>query len=295
MDGAKKKLTTFLNESFLPLGLKMLWSTMLLEIPGEYVEMLNGDMADSHPYVRCACGSDKVLNYGIPKNNGRYFLCRTCRTSFKAPVYQREWNEIYRTCGTENPTYDFWLENYRHLLRESRDLPIMDLGAGYGNDTIYLQRQGFNTVSCDYSEEALRRLRGLVDTTATVCLDMLDGLPFPPNTFQVIVANLSLHYFSWHDTERVIEEIRRVLLEDGCLLCRVNSISDTEHGAGQGTHIEENYYDVDGKHKRFFDEKQLGKLFRGWKTLHRFEQRMIRFGKTKIFWEVVVRKGDFLD
>jgi SAM-dependent methyltransferase len=289
MEMAKKYLTTFLNENFFPFGLKMLRSAMLFEFPREYVELLNSDKVYSHPYVRCACGSDRVLNYGIPKNNGRYFYCRMCETSFKEPVYQREWNKTYSICGTENPTYDLWLEKYEHLLRESRDVPIIDLGAGYGNDTIYLKRQGFNTVSCDYSEEALRRLKGLVDTTPTMCFDMLDGLPFLSNTLKTIVANLSLHYFAWYDTEQIIEEIHRVLKKGGCLLCRVNSTGDKENEAGQGTPIEENYYDVGGKLKRFFNEKQLKKLFRGWKPLHRFEHSIIRFGKTKIFWEVVVR------
>ncbi len=290
MDGAKTKLTKFLNESFLPFGVKVLWSSMLWEYPREYVELINSDPAYGHPHVRCACGSDKVFNYGIPKNNGRYFMCRTCEASFKASVYQGEWNKIYRTCGAENPTYDYWLGKYDHLLKESRDLPIMDLGCGSGNDTIYLHQRGFKTVSCDYSDEALRRLSGLVNSATTVCFDMLDGLPFPSNTFKVIVANLSLHYFSWHDTEGVATEIRRILMKNGYLLCRVNSVGDTEHGAGQGTPIEENYCDVGGKRKRFFDEKQLEKLFRRWEILHCVEQRMMRTGKTKIFWEVVVQK-----
>jgi len=286
---AKRYLTTFLNENFFPLGLKILRDAMLLEFPREYVELLDNDEVYSHPDVMCACGSNKVLNYGIPKNNGRYFYCRTCKTSFKEQVNQCEWNKTYSTCGTENPTYDFWLEKYDHLLRESRDVPIIDLGAGYGNDTIYLKQQGFKTVSCDYSEEALLRLNGLVGNTLTICFNMLDGLPFFSNTLKTIIANLSLHYFTWYDTERIIEEIHRVLVKDGCLLCRFNSIGDKENGAGQGTPIEENYYNVDGKLKRFFDENQLKKLFREWNILYCFEKSIMRFGRTKTFWEVVVR------
>jgi hypothetical protein len=105
-----------------------------------------------------------------------------------------------------------------------------------------------------------------------------------------VVANLSLHYFSWHDTEKVVADIRRVLAADGCLLCRVNSVADMEHGAGQGTRIEENYYNVDGKLKRFFNKERIGELFRGWEMLLCDEHRMTRSGKTKVLWEVVVRK-----
>ena len=55
---------------------------MLLEFSRDYIEQLDSDKTYSHPYVKCPCGSDKVFNYGLPKNNGRYFFCRSCQTSF---------------------------------------------------------------------------------------------------------------------------------------------------------------------------------------------------------------------
>jgi SAM-dependent methyltransferase len=265
-------------------------SAALLEYPREYVALLDDDPALGHSHLRCTCGSDKVFNYGMPRNNGRHFLCRTCERSFKASVFRREWNELYRAHDAGNPPGASWLESYEQLLGSSGELPIMDLGCGCGEDTAYLRQRGFDTVSCDYSEEALRRLSALAHGAKTACLDMLDGLPFPASAFNVVVANLSLHYFSWHDTERIVADIRRVLADDGYLLCRVNSVADTENGAGQGTRIEQNYYNVGGKPKRFFDKGQLGKLFRGWGLLVCDERRMIRSGKVKVFWEVVVRK-----
>ena len=56
---------------------------MLLEFSRDYIEQLDRDKTYSHPYVKCPCGSDKVFNYGIPKDNGIYFFCRSCQTSFK--------------------------------------------------------------------------------------------------------------------------------------------------------------------------------------------------------------------
>ena len=290
MNTTMRKLATFLNETVIPFGLKLSRSAMLLEFSREYVELLNNHEMYCHQHIRCACGSDKVFNYGIPKNNGRYFHCRTCETFFKMPVYQQEWNKIYKTSETATPKYDFWLEKYDYLIRESKDLPIIDLGCGTGNDTIYLQQQGYSTVSCDYAEEALKRLKERLDTTTTMCFDMLEGLPFLSGNFKIIIANLSLHYFCWHDTEQVIGEIYRVLMKGGYLLCRVNSIKDKENGAGLGIPIEENYYDIGGKRKRFFNEKQLKNLLSEWKTLQCFEQSMVRLGKQKVFWEVVACK-----
>lgn len=290
MGGTSALLTTFLNTCIFPFGWRLVRGAALLEYPREYVVLLDDDPALGHRHVRCTCGSDKVFNYGLPRNNGRHFLCRTCERSFTASVYRREWNEMYGAQDAGNPPGVSWLESYKQLLGSSAGLPMMDLGCGCGVDTAYLRLQGCTTVSCDYSAEALRRLSELVPSANTVCFDMLDGLPFPSSAFSVVVANLSLHYFSWHDTQRIVTDISRVLADDGCLLCRVNSVADTENGAGQGTRIEENYYNVGGKPKRFFDDEQLGKLFRGWELLVCDERRMIRAGKTKVFWEVVVRK-----
>ena len=290
MGNIKKELKSFLNETFIPFGIRLSKSAMLLEFSREYVELLNNHEMYCHPYIRCACGSDKVFNYGIPKNNEKYYHCRTCETSFTMPVYQQEWNKIYKTFETANLHYDFWLEKYDHLIRESKNFPIIDLGCGTGNDTIYLQQHGYNTVSCDYAEEALNRLKERLDTSATMCFDMLEGLPFLSSNYKIIVANLSLHYFSWYDTEQVIGEIYRVLMKGGYLFCRVNSIKDKENGAGLGIPIEENYYDIGGKRKRFFNEKQLKILLSKWKILHCFEQSIMRLGKQKVFWEVVACK-----
>lgn len=290
MGSIKRELKKFLNETFIPFGLRLSRNAMLLEFSREYVEHLNNHEMYCHPYLQCACGSNKVFNYGIPKNNGKYFHCRTCETSFKVPIYQQEWNEIYKTGDTATPKYDFWLKKYDHLIRESKDLPIIDLGCGTGNDTLYLQQQGYNTVSCDYAKEALIRLEERLKTSTTKCFDMLDGLPFNSNCHKIVVANLSLHYFSWQDTERVIGEIYRVLMKGGYLLCRVNSIKDKDNGIGMGIPVEENYFDIGGKRKRFFDEKQLRNLFIDWRIIHCFEQKMIRLGRQKIFWEVVACK-----
>lgn len=89
----KRKLIPFANELIFPLGIRLLRGTMLLEFPREHLQMLNEDTIYCHPYVRCSCGSDKVVNYGIPKNNGRYFFCRTCEKAFKTPAAQHLHNQ----------------------------------------------------------------------------------------------------------------------------------------------------------------------------------------------------------
>jgi len=207
-----------------------------------------------------------------------------------AATRRKEWDEIYKNLGNKKPEYDLWLDKYEGILRESRDLPIIDLGCGYGNDTLYLHERGHSVISCDLSEEALERLTHFIAEPVIKQFDMLNGLPFEKDSARLIIADLSLHYFYWEDTKRVLHDIGRLLVNGGHLLCRVNSVRDTNHGAGQGRRIEKNYYEVQGRLKRFFDGDCLEELFKDWSIEFMHEAPLYRYGKDKILWELAVKK-----
>jgi SAM-dependent methyltransferase len=52
--------------------------------------------------------------------------------------------------------YDNWLDKYEKLLSKSNDVPIIDLGCGQGNNTLYLFERNYKVISCDISSEALK-------------------------------------------------------------------------------------------------------------------------------------------
>ncbi|GLC29070.1 class I SAM-dependent methyltransferase [Clostridium omnivorum] len=200
------------------------------------------------------------------------------------------WNKIYDGVLNKMPTYDLWLDKYEKELMKSKDIPIIDLGCGSGNDTLYLIERGYEVISCDFSEEALEKLSHYTNNLNIKCFDFKDGLPFENNSTQVIISDLSLHYFTWNETQSILREINRVLMKEGLFLCRVNSTNDENYGAGEGLSIEENYYNIEGKLKRFFNEKQLRELFKEWKIEYINENEINRYKKVKIAWEIAVKK-----
>ncbi len=203
---------------------------------------------------------------------------------------RNEWNDIYRKTGSGKPVCDDWLDQFESVLALSKDMAIIDLGCGFGNDTLYLTEKQYRVISCDYSEEALNRLKHFIKEPDTRLFDMLGGLPFEDESVRVVIADLSLHYFSWEDTMKIIRDISRVLVNGGYLLCRVNSTKDHHYGAGQGTQVEPNYYHVNGKYKRFFDQPAIERLFEdGWVVKHLAECEMNRYQETKIVWEVLIQ------
>lgn len=188
-----------------------------------------------------------------------------------------------------NKKHDDWLDKHESLLKASKPFPILDLGCGKGNDTIYLHERKYPVISCDLCEESLKSLRQHIPDANTRCLNFLNRLPFPDNFTKIIIADLSLHYFSWNDTRKILNEIFRVLKPEGYLLCRVNSEKDVNYGAGQGYLIEENYFQFNGHCKRFFNEKQLRELFDKKQILFTDEYSIDRYSKEKILWEIVIK------
>ena len=136
---------------------------------------------------------------------------------------------------------------------------ILDLGAGSGRDTRFFASQGYQIVSADIADSAHRLSiqntpDNLKERIEFVSLDMRVGLSFHDNSFDVVYAHLSLHYFDRLTTSGIIEEVYRVLRKNGVFAFLVNSVNDPEYG--KGPEIEKDMYFItedDGEGpKRYF-------------------------------------------
>jgi ubiquinone/menaquinone biosynthesis C-methylase UbiE len=202
-----------------------------------------------------------------------------------------EWNRIYSGSDDEGGE-DAWLERWRHVLEASQGSRVLDLGCGAGHDTAFLVQLGLPVVAADFSEEALKITRRRAPAAKTENLNLTRTLPFPDAAFGVIVASLSLHYFPWHQTTRILRDIRRCLGPDGHLLARFNSTQDPHYSAAEKQTIEKNFYLVAGMPKRLFDSRDIATLFaKGWKLLAADERITRRYGDEKLAWEVAAKKS----
>lgn len=182
-----------------------------------------------------------------------------------------------------------WLKKYSSII-EKCETTILDLGCGVGNDTLYFTEKGYNVISCDYSKVALDKLKQEIPNAKTMLIDISKKLPFEDNLFDLIIADLSLHYFDDKTTKSIMLEIKRILKNGGYLLARVNSINDINYGAGQGEKLEEKFYFVGGYNKRFFDIEDVNKYFSLIGKVNSSENDMIRYTKPKKIIEIFVKK-----
>jgi SAM-dependent methyltransferase len=205
-------------------------------------------------------------------------------------IWERRYSRM--RAADVRPNADPWLERWLPQLAAAQDVPVLELGCGSGQDTRYLVDHGFRVIAGDYSRSALTTARASAAQAAFMQFDLRDGLPFPRETFPVIIAGLCLHYFSRVETQRIVAEIRDRLCPGGYLLVRVNSVRDVHYGAVGYAEIELGSYLVNGALKHFFDADDLRALFAdGWR-LHHLEERTIhRYENPKVVWEMVMEKN----
>lgn len=203
------------------------------------------------------------------------------------------WDEIHRKNAYKRETIltDDWLKRFEPYI-ETCTTPILDLGCGGGNNTRYLIERKKQVIACDFSKQAVKAIaENFPEAADTKCFDMTDGIPFADGSFELVIADLCLHYFLRNDTEAIVQELKRILKKNGHLLFRVNSINDTNHGAGQGEEKEEHVYQTgDGRLKRFFTEEEIRFFFRDFNIEYLKEETMTRYMLEKKLFRVCAER-----
>ena len=92
--------------------------------------------------------------------------------------YQDIWNNNmindYNKINNKLYVYDKWLDKYIEYINKSR-LPIIDLGCGIGNDTLFLKSLDKEVISIDYSDEALRILNDNIEDVNILQMDLKEN------------------------------------------------------------------------------------------------------------------------
>jgi ubiquinone/menaquinone biosynthesis C-methylase UbiE len=183
---------------------------------------------------------------------------------------------------------DPWLDKWLTLICEkSAGGQVLELGCGCGWDTVDLLAAGCNVIAADISAERLAECAKSVPLAKLLQADNGKPLPFMDHSMTVIIASLSLHYFSSDVTRQIATELKRCIQVDGLLLARFNSTNDYHFGAASELEIEPHFYQVGTRTKRFFDEASVRLFLQGWDIQFLEENVIYRYQKPKSVWEAM--------
>ena len=183
---------------------------------------------------------------------------------------------------------DPWLEKWLDLIqKKSAGGLVLELGCGNGRDTVDLLATGCKVVAMDIVRENVAECAVVAPKADILQMDIGRPLPFARDSASVIIASLSLHYFSWNVTLQIAAEIRRCIKDGGLFLGRFNSVNDRHHGSTSTLEIEPNFYTVGSSTKRFFDEDSVRLFLQGWDIQFLEENVIDRYRKPKYVWEAM--------
>jgi len=197
-------------------------------------------------------------------------------------IQKQRWDEYYHNLN--GISIDKWLEDYSSLF--NKDITALDLGSGNGANIPFLLSKTNNVLALDYAESAINTIKSKYHIEAVVA-DMRMPLPYKDQSFEIVISDLSLHYFSEAETNSILKEIRRIMKNSGVLLARLNSSNDIKHGAKKGTEIEKRYFEYEGRRKRFFDREMIIRFFGGlFRIDYLEEKRTGKYLEEKVLWEM---------
>lgn len=201
------------------------------------------------------------------------------------------WNKGYWKEHIENDDLnnieDLWINNCEIL--ENIHGKALDLGCGVGQYTKYLLDKGMDVVSGDISTEALSTLKEKIPEAKTIVLDMSKPLEFEDESFDLVFANLSIHFFNKETTINLIKEIKRILKKDGYFIGSVNSSKAYEFIKDHVVEIEKDFYQSKERQVRLFTKEQFDEFFSDFKLISLEEVETIRFNKRKDMWKFIYK------
>ena len=209
------------------------------------------------------------------------------------------WNDKYWRRHLAEPERmdifeQLWIGKHQELIDKLNKGHVLDLGCGIGQFTDYWLVNGFQVISADISENALNALKERTPSATTVELDMSKPLPFEDGTFDVVFANLSIHYFDEKTTIALSGEIQRVLKPGGLFIGSVNSSVAYEIVRDKAKELEKNYYLIGERYIRLFDRPQFDLFFGQFKTVSLEEIHTVRFKNQRDHWEFIFQKDEKL-
>jgi ubiquinone/menaquinone biosynthesis C-methylase UbiE len=132
-------------------------------------------------------------------------------------------NDPYRNvAGIYDRIFDSMNKGLRlvgiRMFRPSKGMHVLDVGCGTGSHLELYQRYHCHLYGLDLSPSMLSVARGRLGDTAQLDLGDASDMPYEGNKFDLAISMLSLHEMSPATRLAVLNEIKRVLKDDGRIL-----------------------------------------------------------------------------
>ncbi len=178
------------------------------------------------------------------------------------------WEDTYEKYR-QVPVYEALWKKLRSFLESIHGKSVLDYGCGDGGYSILMHDMNFNVVGVDISSNAIEIAKnscGAGDLTFYVA----DSVPetFSRNSFDIVVMLNVLHCLSNVKRAKLLEQVRRVLKDQGYFFASMLSVSDESYPRNEWIEVEPNTFDDGlGRLFHFFTLEEVVREFEGLKIL----------------------------
>lgn len=214
-------------------------------------------------------------------------LIASCHTSNN--VNKKYWNEKWRAnIFDQNQANPFAVKALKYIKNhyQEKSFSLLDLGSGNGKDSLFFANHGAKVFALDISEQALSAIKVKNPSIRTESQN-LEHLNLSENSFDVIYAHLSLHYFNSDKTVEIFNTVKTALKPGGIFFVKVKSTKDWQYG--EGKYIAPDIFH-EGHTRHFFTVDKLKTMLSNFNIVEITESCDNYKGKDNAFIEAIVSK-----
>lgn len=156
------------------------------------------------------------------------------------------------------------------FIKDKNCQTLLDVGCGSGRDALYFHRKGLQVTALDFSRSGIEQLKARNPEIECRQQD-IQHAQFKPNSFNVIYAHLSLHYFDDQTTTKIFNKLHRWLKKGGYIFIKCKSTDDSLYGKGKKVGPDMYWKNHDAKQedhvRHFFSKKYMQKKLRQFKII----------------------------
>ncbi len=162
----------------------------------------------------------------------------------------------------QEPVNNFAVRAYK-IIKSKRLKTLLDLGCGDGRDSVYFFNKGLKVTAVDFSLSGIKKLKSQNPKINCILAD-IRKMKLKANSFDVIYAHLSLHYFDDKTTNKIFNNLYHTLKKKGLIFIKCKSVDDTLFGEGEK--ISENMYKK-GHTRHFFSKEYMREKLKKFKVI----------------------------
>jgi ubiquinone/menaquinone biosynthesis C-methylase UbiE len=172
------------------------------------------------------------------------------------------------------------------FIKNKRLKTVLDLGCGGGRDSQYFSRKGLVVTALDMATGEQQQEKLKRNNIRFIKSDIGD-IRLKDDSFDMIYAHLSLHYFDNEKTEKILGKLYKILKPGGYIFIKCKSIDDPLFGKGKM--IENNFYDF-GHVRHFFSKEYMREKLKDFRIIKIFKTNSFKNPSRASFIEAFAQK-----